>query len=60
MPIDGAASVRLDADLSESRRSRLKLAEFSLTGGLFGAGALTALGVLAPCRFSTEGLQPFH
>ncbi len=58
VPIEGGrVLVRLDADLSESRSSRLKVGGVLLTGGLFGAGILTALGVLAPLPvLATEGL----
>jgi len=41
VPIEGGrVLVRLDADLSETRASRLKASGLLLTGGLFGAGAL--------------------
>jgi hypothetical protein len=41
VPIEGGrVLVRLDADLSESRSSRLKVSGLLLTGGLFGAGSL--------------------
>jgi hypothetical protein len=48
VPIEGGrVLVRLDADLSESRNSRLKAGGIVLTGGILGAGAAGGLGVIA-------------
>ena len=48
VPLDGGrVLVRLDADLSDSRSSRLKIGGVFLTGGIFGAGALGGGAILA-------------
>ena len=48
VPIEGGrVLVRLDADLSDSRNSRLKVGGVLFTGGLFGAGALGGGAVIA-------------
>ncbi len=48
IPIDGGqVLVRLDADLSESRSTRLKASGALFTGGLLGAGALGGGAILA-------------
>jgi hypothetical protein len=47
VPIEGGrVLVRLDADLSESRASRLKVGGVLFTGGLFTAGAVGALAII--------------
>lgn len=48
VPIEGGrVLVRLDADLSESRASRLKVGGVLFTGGLFSGGAVGGAAVLA-------------
>ena len=48
VPIEGGrVLVRLDADLSESRNTRLKTGGVLFTGGVFGAGALGGSALLA-------------
>jgi hypothetical protein len=48
VPLDGGrVLVRLDADLSDSRTSRLKVGGVFLTGGILGAGAAGGAAILA-------------
>ena len=56
VPLDGGrVLVRLDADLSDSRSSRLKIGGVFLTGGIFGAGALGGGAILAHVAILAAG-----
>jgi hypothetical protein len=56
VPLDGGrVLVRLDADLSDSRNSRLKTGGVFVTGGIFGAGALGGSAILAHVAFLAAG-----
>ena len=58
VPIEGGrVLVRLDADLSETRASRLKASGLVFTGGVFGAGAAGSVAFLAHAALvATAGL----
>jgi hypothetical protein len=56
VPIEGGrVLVRLDADLSESRNSRLKVGGTLLTGGVLTAGGLSGAAILAHVAFVVVG-----
>ena len=54
---DGKVLVRLDADLSETRASRLKASGLVFTGGVVGAGAAGSIAFIAHAAIvATAGL----
>ena len=56
VPIEGGrVLVRLDADLSESRNSRLKVGGTLVTGGVLTAGGLSGAAILAHVAFIVVG-----
>jgi hypothetical protein len=56
VPIEGGrVLVRLDADLSESRNSRLKVGGGLFAGGVMGAGVVGSLATLAEVAFIAVG-----
>ncbi len=56
VPIEGGrVLVRLDADLSESRNSRLKVGGTLITGGVLTAGGLTGAAILMTIPFVIVG-----